>query len=131
MGSIAIVQDRARDLPYLGWRLAPIYDPDPLSEGVEGIEDDTALLEEQGVRVNYAFKEGANSRCLSRWRLDKNRRISLRLYVVMYTCRCRRDVNVFFLCILVERCYYYSRAFVLVQASSAGRSRRPCFFPGP
>eukprot|EP00903_Cladosiphon_okamuranus_P016177 g14928.t1 len=47
VGSIAIVQDRARDLSYLGWRLTPIYDPDPLSEGVEGIEDDTILLEEQ------------------------------------------------------------------------------------
>lgn len=51
VGSIAIVQDRARDLSYLGWRLTPIYDPDPLSEGVEGLEDDTALLEDQGVHV--------------------------------------------------------------------------------
>lgn len=48
VGSIAIVQDRARDVSYLGWRLTPIYDPDPLSEGVEGIEDDIALLGEQG-----------------------------------------------------------------------------------
>lgn len=48
VGSIAIVQDRACDLSYLGWRLTPIYDPDPLSEGVDGIEDDAALLEEPG-----------------------------------------------------------------------------------
>ena len=48
MGSIAIVQDRARDLSYLGWRLTPIYDPDPMSEGVDGIDDDGALLQEQG-----------------------------------------------------------------------------------
>eukprot|EP00752_Nemacystus_decipiens_P014603 g13004.t1 len=47
VGSIAIVQDRARDLSYLGWRLTPIYDPDPLSEGVEGIEDGDALPQEQ------------------------------------------------------------------------------------
>ncbi|CAN0312049.1 unnamed protein product, partial [Hapterophycus canaliculatus] len=40
VGAIAIVQDRARDLSYLSWRLTPIYDPDPLSEGVEGIDDD-------------------------------------------------------------------------------------------
>lgn len=61
MGSIAIVQDRARDLSYLGWRLTPIYDPDPLSEGVEGIEDDTALLEEQGVRACNLSKESLSS----------------------------------------------------------------------
>ncbi|CAN0196038.1 unnamed protein product [Scytosiphon promiscuus] len=40
VGAIAIVQDRARDLSYLSWRLTPIYDPDPLSEGVQGIDDD-------------------------------------------------------------------------------------------
>ncbi|CAM9966550.1 unnamed protein product [Ectocarpus sp. 4 AP-2014] len=40
VGAIAVVQDRARDLSYLSWRLTPIYDPDPLSEGVEGIDDD-------------------------------------------------------------------------------------------
>lgn len=62
VGSIAVVQDRARDLSYLGWRLTPIYDPDPLSEGVEGIEDDTALPEEPGVRVIDAFREGVGSR---------------------------------------------------------------------
>lgn len=59
VGSIAIVQDRARDLSYLGWRLTPIYDPDPLSEGVEGIEDDATLLGEQGVLyVFYTYVQG-------------------------------------------------------------------------
>lgn len=45
------MQDRARDLSYLGWRLTPIYDPNPLSEGVEGIEDEAMLLEEPGTEA--------------------------------------------------------------------------------
>lgn len=48
VGSIAIVQDRARDLSYPSWRLTPIYDPDPLDEGVEGMDDSGRLLEDLG-----------------------------------------------------------------------------------
>lgn len=48
IGSIAIVQDRARDLSYPSWRLTPIYDPDPMIEGVEGMDDGGRLLEDFG-----------------------------------------------------------------------------------
>lgn len=48
MGAIAIVQDRACDLAYASWRLTPIYDPDPMTEGVEGIDEEERFLEDLG-----------------------------------------------------------------------------------
>ncbi|CAM9309521.1 unnamed protein product [Ascophyllum nodosum] len=39
VGAIAIVLDRACDVPYASWRLTPIYDPDPLTACVEGVDD--------------------------------------------------------------------------------------------
>lgn len=41
------MQDRACDLAYVSWSLTPIYDPDPLSEGLEGV-DDGAIMEDTG-----------------------------------------------------------------------------------
>lgn len=48
------MQDRACDLAYANWRLTPIYDPDPLSEGVEGIDDGAKILEDPG-RESFDF----------------------------------------------------------------------------
>lgn len=48
VGSIAIVQDRARDLSYPSWRLIPIYDPDPTNEAVEGMQEGGRLFEDRG-----------------------------------------------------------------------------------
>lgn len=51
LGALAIVQDRACDLAYSSWKLTPIYDPDPLSEGVEGIDDSEGIFEDFGQGV--------------------------------------------------------------------------------
>lgn len=50
VGAIAIVQDRACDLAYASWRLTPIYDPDPLTASVEGIDDGEMLPGDLGRR---------------------------------------------------------------------------------
>ncbi|CAM9900780.1 unnamed protein product, partial [Laminaria digitata] len=69
VGSIAIVQDRARDLSYPSWRLTPIYDPDPLNEGVEGMDDGGRLLEDLGESIPEAELEIETPRFVVRIRI--------------------------------------------------------------
>ena len=51
VGAIAIVLDRACDVPYASWRLTPIYDPDPLTACVEGVDDGEIIPAEPSGRL--------------------------------------------------------------------------------